>query len=60
VELPGAKKEDIDIQILPEGFMISTRSGDVECKGDYAFCCPVSAEKTKAEYNNDILKISIP
>lgn len=60
IELPGVKKDKIDLQVLSGGFMIKAPKGDLEYHGDYTFCCPVNADKTEAKYDNGILTINVP
>jgi len=59
IQLPGARKEDIDLKVLPGGFMIRAPRADTEDTeyiGSYAFCCPVNDEKVDATFDNGLLK----
>ena len=59
IQLPGASKEDIDLKVLPGGFMIRAPradSDDTEYVGSYAFCCPVNDEDVHAHFENGLLK----
>jgi HSP20 family molecular chaperone IbpA len=59
VQLPGAHKEDIDLKVLPGGFMIrAPRADEVDTEyiGSYAFCCPVDEDKVDATFDNGLLK----
>lgn len=59
VQLPGVHKEDIDLKVLPGGFMIKAPRADTEDTeyiGSFAFCCPVNDEKVDAEFDNGLLK----
>jgi HSP20 family molecular chaperone IbpA len=60
IELPGVKKDDIDLKVLSGGFMVNAPKGDMEYRGDYTFCCPVDSEKTEAKYDNGLLNIKVP
>ncbi len=60
VELPGVKKSDIDLKVLPGGFMMKATKGEIEYRGDYTFFCPVEPEKTNAKYQDGLLIIDIP
>lgn len=60
IELPGVKKDDIDLKVLPGGFMVKAPKGEIEYRGDYTFFSPVDPEKTNAKYENGLLTINIP
>lgn len=76
VELPGLKKEDIDINITDEGIEVKAeKKAEKEEKdknyyriernyaGFYKFISlpeNIDAEKAEASYNNGILKVSLP
>jgi len=59
IELPGVNKQDIDLKVLSGGFMVKAAKGDIEYRGDYSFCCPVSPDKTEAKYDNGLLSLTI-
>lgn len=59
VQLPGAHKEDIDLKVLPGGFMIRAPRADEEDTvyvGSFAFCCPVDDENVEATFDEGLLK----
>ena len=59
IQLPGASKEDIDLKVLPGGFMVRAPRADTEDTeyiGSFAFCCPVNEEKVDATFENGLLK----
>lgn len=60
VELPGVRKNDIDLKLLPEGLMLKANREDVQFMGDYLFCCPVDTEKVEANFDNGLLTIRAP
>jgi HSP20 family molecular chaperone IbpA len=59
IQLPGVEKKDIDLKVLPGGFMIRApraNGDDTEYIGSYAFCCPVDDDKVDAKFENGLLK----
>jgi HSP20 family molecular chaperone IbpA len=60
IELPGVKKNDIDLKVLSGGFMVKAPKDNIEYVGDYTFFCPVSPDKTEAEYDNGLLTVHVP
>jgi HSP20 family molecular chaperone IbpA len=58
IQLPGVNRENVDLKVLPGGFMVrAPRSdNDTEYIGSYAFCCPVDEEKVEANFKNGLLK----
>ena len=61
IQLPGAHEEDIDLKVLPGGFMIRaprTDLEDTEYIGSYAFCCPVDEKNVKARFEDGLLTAS--
>jgi HSP20 family molecular chaperone IbpA len=59
IQLPGADKENIDLKVLPGGFMVRAPRADTEDTeyiGSFAFCCPVNDEKVEATFSNGLLK----
>jgi len=60
IELPGVKKDKIDLHVLSGGFMIKAPKGDIEYHGDYTFCCLVDTDRTEAKYDNGLLTINAP
>jgi HSP20 family molecular chaperone IbpA len=61
VSLPGVKKEEIRLKMLDDSFNLSAPRGeDMEYVSAMGFCCPVKAKDAKADYENGLLKISVP
>jgi HSP20 family protein len=59
IQLPGVDKKDIDLKVLPGGFVIRaprTNGDGTEYIGSYAFCCPVDDETVDATFENGLLK----
>jgi HSP20 family molecular chaperone IbpA len=59
IQLPGVKKKDIDLKVLPGGFMVRApraNGDDTEYVGSYAFCCPVDEEHVDAKFQDGLLK----
>ncbi|MBD3353700.1 MAG: hypothetical protein GF364_19605 [Candidatus Lokiarchaeota archaeon] len=58
VELPGVKKEKIELKALPTWFLISAPRGDgIEYCAQSGFGAEIILEKTTAKYSNGLLKI---
>jgi len=61
VSLPGVKKEEIKIKMYDDSFNLSAPRGEeIEYVTAMGFCCPVKAKDAKADYENGLLKISVP
>jgi HSP20 family protein len=61
VSLPGVKKEEIRLKMYDDSFNLSAPRGeDLEYVTAMGFCCPVKAKDAKANYENGLLKISVP
>ena len=58
VSLPGAKKEDIKLKALPTWFHLRATRGHMEYNANQAFGREIVPEKTKANYDNGLLKIT--
>ncbi len=59
IQLPGVVKKDIDLKVLPGGFMVRAPRADhedTEYIGSYAFCCPVEEDNMGASFENGLLK----
>ncbi|GAB4311869.1 MAG: hypothetical protein Kow0069_12330 [Promethearchaeota archaeon] len=60
-ELPGVKKEDVHLHVVPQGLRLTaTRGEHVEFVSEYSFLCPAKPEETKATYDNGLLRVEIP
>jgi len=59
VILPGVKKEDIILKVLPDWFHFTAKRHDIraEYTANYNFGVEIVPEKTTAEYFNGLLKI---
>ena len=61
IELPGVKKENINIRMVENGFLLSAKGRDgVEFISTYSLCCPVKPEKAEAIYEDGLLTITVP
>jgi HSP20 family protein len=60
IEIPGVKKEDINLSVSDDGFSLEAPTGDVKYSGAWTWCCPVDSSKTKAKYDNGLLSIKAP
>jgi HSP20 family molecular chaperone IbpA len=60
IEIPGVKKEDIDLSVSDDGFSLKAPAGDVKYSGAWTWACPVDSSKVKAKYNNGLLSITAP
>jgi HSP20 family protein len=62
VELPGVKKEQIDLSIGMQSLCIEAprSDGEVVYIGCFALVHPVDESKTKAKYENGLLQITVP
>ncbi|MHA1775510.1 MAG: hypothetical protein DRO88_02960 [Promethearchaeia archaeon] len=58
VSLPGVKKENITLKVLPTWFHLIGRRGHMEYSANQAFGAEVVPEKTKAKYDNGLLEIT--
>ena len=60
VSLPGVKKGNINLKMHEDSLNLSAPREDFVYVATYSFCCPVSPDKAKADYENGLLKIEVP
>jgi HSP20 family molecular chaperone IbpA len=60
ISLPGAPKENINLRMHADSFTLSAPREDIEYVTTLSFCCPVSPDKAEANYENGLLKITVP
>jgi HSP20 family protein len=60
ITMPGVEKNTIILKMHEDSFFVKGETDNTVYVGSYAICCPVSAEKSKAIYNNGILKVDAP
>ena len=60
ISLGGVKKEDIILKMHDDSFFIQARRDDYDYVASEMFCCPVKASEAKAQFENGILKVSVP
>lgn len=60
VEMPGVKKEEIELSVSAQSFCVHGVRGDVDLLGCYVLAHPVNEEKAKAKFENGLLNVMIP
>ena len=60
VEMPGVKREDIDLEVSEASFCIRASREDAEMAGCYFLAHPVDINKVDAALDEGFLYISIP
>lgn len=60
VELPGVRKEDIDLEVMENGLCIKGKKGDKDLSGCWMLAHPVNIESVKANYQEGLLDITLP
>ena len=60
VELPGVKKEDVDLSVSDQSFCVRGVRENIELLGCYMLAHPADSEKARAKFENGLLNIQIP
>lgn len=60
IELPGVKKEDIDLEVMENGFCIKGKRGEKDISGCWMLGHAVDAEKVSAKFDMGLLDIVMP
>jgi len=60
VELPGVKKDDIDLEVSESSFCIRASRKDAEMAGCYFLAHPVDIDGVDASFDEGLLNVSIP
>jgi len=60
IHIPGVKKDDIDLRINDDSFMLTASTGNVEYRLSEVLCCPINSQEYKAEYNEGLLTFEAP
>lgn len=61
LELPGVKKNDINLKLINTGMRLNAKKGDnIEYISELKFLCDANPEKAKASYEDGLLTIDIP
>jgi HSP20 family protein len=62
IELPGVKKEQIDLSIGQQSLCIEAprSDGEIVYLGCFALVHPVDQSKAEAKYDNGLLKLTVP
>jgi HSP20 family protein len=60
IEMPGVKKEDLELTISDQSYCVRGAREDIEFLGCYVLTHAVDPEKVKAKFENGLLNIEIP
>ena len=60
VEMPGVKKEDVELSISDQSYCVRGAREDIEFLGCYVLAHAVDTEKVKAKFENGLLNVEIP
>ena len=61
-EIPGVKKEDIELKITPNNFGLEAKRSDGKLIyiSEGVFRCDADDKDVKADYENGLLKVTVP
>lgn len=59
IELPGAKRENINLEITEQGFCLNAKGENLKYSGCWSLAHKVNLEKTEAKFENGLLTIKI-
>jgi HSP20 family protein len=60
VELPGVKKENVELSISEQSLCVKGSREDIELFGCYVLAHSINTEKAKAKFENGLLNVMIP
>ena len=60
VELPGVKKEDLELSVSDQSFCVRAPRDDIEFLGCYVLAHLADTDSTKAKFENGLLNLEIP
>ncbi len=60
VELPGVKKQDIELSVSDQSFCVRAPREDIEFLGCYVLAHLADTDNTKAKFENGMLSMEIP
>jgi HSP20 family molecular chaperone IbpA len=60
IELPGVKKENIELSFGKNGFCVTGKREDVTYTGCYYLLHEVKVEEAKAKYKSGLLRVTVP
>lgn len=58
-EMPGVEKEDINVEYIEGGLLISGQRGDQRYEEKVELPCPVDPESAEATYRNGVLEVTL-
>jgi len=60
VELPGVKKDNIELEVMENGLCIRGKKGEKDISGCWMLAHPVNVDSVNARYNEGLLDITMP